>query len=658
MPGKNVYIHDVATIQDTTDINYGCALVNGRKSVYLPVVKKDTASTLTVVRQVNEALPMFRSVVPEDVQVRYEFDESPTVRAAIKSVATEGAIGATLVGLMILHFSPRRPHRGRGAAQHPLGPDAARWWGCGSPATRSTSCRWAGWPWPSAFWSTRPTVDGGEHPQTDGKHRQHGAGGAAGQSDHGRAAAAGHVLRALGVHSHLHHGGARPVALHAADAGRGLLHDHLVPALQHAGPRARGLADCGTAGSRRRTRSRCSTASCRPSDGSSSGSRELRWITVPAYLAGCGLILWFVGRQVGTELFPQVDAGQFVLRFRAPPGSQYELTRRTAVKILDVIDKETQGKVAISMGYVGLAATNTATNNMLLFMRGPDDGELRVRLNEGSGIRLADLRERLRKASAGSRSFPGCRKSCRRAGCAPEQAAGRAKLFAMGFEPGDIVSEVMSLGSPMPIEVVVAGPNREDVRAHALKVLAEMKKIPTLRDVQLYQQLDYPAVRVDIDRQRAGLSGVTVQDVTNCAVGGHLVQPLRRQELLAATRKAASITRCRSRFPARAWTARSRSKPCHSKVNPDTNLMIRDVAKVQTGTVPGEVDRMSMQRYLSVIANVEGEDLGRAVAPDRAGHRRCRQAAPRRARDGPRAGRPHARDVRRRWPWAWPWPWS
>ena len=87
-----------------TDINYGCALVNGRKSVYIPVVKKDTASTLTVVDEINEALPLFRSVVPEDVQVRYEFDESPTVRAAIKSVATEGAIGAALTGLMILIF--------------------------------------------------------------------------------------------------------------------------------------------------------------------------------------------------------------------------------------------------------------------------------------------------------------------------------------------------------------------------------------------------------------------------------------------------------------------------------------------------------------------------------------------------------------------------
>ena len=55
------------------------------------------------------------------------------------------------------------------------------------------------------------------------------------------------------------------------------------------------------------------------------------------------------------------------------------------------------------------------------------------------------------------------------------------------------------------------------------------------------------------------------------------------------------------------------------KVNPDTNLMVRDVATVQTGTAPGQIDRSSMQRYLSIIANVEGEDLGRAA-------RRIRQA--------------------------------
>ena len=100
-----------------------------------------------------------------------------------------------------------------------------------------------------------------------------------------------------------------------------------------------------------------------------------------------------------------------MIRFRAPPGSEYEFTRKLAIKMLEVIDQETKHKVAISMGYVGMAATNTATNNMLLFMRGPDDGQIRVRLLEGSGLHVADLRERLRRRCPSSWS-PGRRRNC------------------------------------------------------------------------------------------------------------------------------------------------------------------------------------------------------------------------------------------------------
>src|SRR5262249_54464006 len=103
-PGRNVYLRDVGRIEDATDLTYGYALVNGRKSIYIPIVKKDTASTLDVVARIRAALPLFQSVLPKNVTVRYEFDESPTVVAAIRSVATEGLIGASLTGLMILLF--------------------------------------------------------------------------------------------------------------------------------------------------------------------------------------------------------------------------------------------------------------------------------------------------------------------------------------------------------------------------------------------------------------------------------------------------------------------------------------------------------------------------------------------------------------------------
>ncbi len=102
--GRNVYLHDIATIQDATDITYGYALVNGKKSVYLPIIKKDTGSTLTVVADIRKSMQLFRDNVPEDVTINFEFDASPTVLAAVESVATEGLIGAGLTGLMILLF--------------------------------------------------------------------------------------------------------------------------------------------------------------------------------------------------------------------------------------------------------------------------------------------------------------------------------------------------------------------------------------------------------------------------------------------------------------------------------------------------------------------------------------------------------------------------
>ena len=67
---------------------------------------------------------------------------------------------------------------------------------------------------------------------------------------------------------------------------------------------------------------------------------RLRWLVVSGYLVACGLILGMLGLEVGTELFPQIDSGEFVLRFRPPPGSSYELTREMGVKCLQEIEHE------------------------------------------------------------------------------------------------------------------------------------------------------------------------------------------------------------------------------------------------------------------------------------------------------------------------------
>ena len=172
----------------------------------------------------------------------------------------------------------------------------------------------------------------------------------------------------------------------------------------------------------------------------------------------------------------------------------------------------------------------------------------------------------------------------------------------------------MSFGSPTPVEVVVAGPNGTPFDRTRCRVLEEMKKIPSLRDVQLYQQLDYPTVRVDIDREKAGLSGVTVKDVTDALLVGTSSSRYVAKNYWRDPKRGVDY-QVQVQVPTQRMNRPQQVETLPlQKVNPDTNLMVRDVATVQTGTAPGEIDRSAMQRYLSIMANVEGEDLGRATA--------------------------------------------
>ncbi|MBU6411467.1 MAG: efflux RND transporter permease subunit, partial [Verrucomicrobia bacterium] len=99
-----VFLRDVADVVDGSDIITGYALVNGRRTVYIPVTKRADASTLSVVNLVKKNLPKFQSVLPADVKVSYEFDQSPYVTRAIAGLTLEGALGALLTGLMVFLF--------------------------------------------------------------------------------------------------------------------------------------------------------------------------------------------------------------------------------------------------------------------------------------------------------------------------------------------------------------------------------------------------------------------------------------------------------------------------------------------------------------------------------------------------------------------------
>src|SRR5262249_141798 len=97
-PFGPAYLGAIGRVQDAADVQTGYALVNGRRTVFIPVTKRADASTLAVVDLVQRNLAKFQSVLPDDVKVSYEFDQSPYVKRAIRGLALEGALGAVLTG--------------------------------------------------------------------------------------------------------------------------------------------------------------------------------------------------------------------------------------------------------------------------------------------------------------------------------------------------------------------------------------------------------------------------------------------------------------------------------------------------------------------------------------------------------------------------------
>src|SRR5690606_5179534 len=102
--GRTVYVGDVARVEDGADQTVGYALVNGKRSVYLPIIKKADASTLEAVENLKAAIPKLKSQLPEDVEISYEFDQSSYIERALSNLVLEGILGAVFTGLVILLF--------------------------------------------------------------------------------------------------------------------------------------------------------------------------------------------------------------------------------------------------------------------------------------------------------------------------------------------------------------------------------------------------------------------------------------------------------------------------------------------------------------------------------------------------------------------------
>jgi multidrug efflux pump subunit AcrB len=611
---QTVFLKDVATVEDGADVTQGYALINGKRSVYLPITKSSSASTWDVVQNLKKALPRFQGLVPPDVKLSFVFDQSVYVINAVKSLAEEGAIGAILTGLMVLLFLGDR----RGAAIVIMT----------IPICVISSVFFL-----HLFNQTINIM-----------------------TLSGLSLAIGilvdeSTVTIENIHQHFDMG--KPKALAIWDACKEIAFPKLLilfcilavfaPAFTMTGipgalflplSLAIGFAmivsylmaqtfvpvmanwmmknehedkdhdyamedDADQAKEKEEAVKRITEAK---GDKASKFDKFRAWflkvmdkmlprrkLIVSIYLIGAFGLAFLFFAIIGHDVLPKVNSGTFQLRLRGPDGTRLERTETTTLTALHVLDSLVgKQNIEITSCIVGTHPASFSTNPIYLFMAGPQEAVMQVQLAEGYKVNLDELKERIRHAY--KKALPGVK---------------------LSFEPIELTDKILSQGSPTPIEVAFTGKNKKQNVIYADKMIRKLDSIDYLRDVQIGQSYRYPAIDINIDRTRAAELGVGVADISRTLTASTSSSRLTEKNVWV-DQKAGLSYQVQVEVPE--YKMSSMDDIREIPVLPGQQRpVLSDVADIKVDTTYGEDDDIGAVPTISVTANINKMDLGTAT---------------------------------------------
>ncbi|GEP50159.1 RND transporter [Flavobacterium noncentrifugens] len=623
---QNLYLGDVATVKDGADITAGYALVNGKRSVYVSIAKAGDASTWEVVQNLKKQLPKIQSTLPEDVSLSYEFDQSVYVINSVKSLITEGAIGAILTGLMVLLF---------------LGDKRAAFIVILTIPISIIS----GVLFLKLFGQTINLM-----------------------SLSGLALAIGilvdeSTVTIENIHQHLDMG--KPKALAIWDACQEialpkllillcilavfapaftmtgipgalflplamaigfsmiisfLLSQTFVPIManwlmkDHAHPNhgpeitddeaefvASGMIEGSNADFSEQKKALVQRDDFN-NDGKISRFEKFRnrfmklidrmfpfrKTVALAYLLGITAIAILLLNVIGQDVFPKTNSEQFQLRLRAADGTRLERTEEKALVTLKELEKMV-GKehISITSVYVGQHPSLFSVSPIYLFMAGPHEAVFQVALKEyhaDMDVFKDDFRKRIKKV------LPDVK---------------------LSFEPIELTDKVLSQGSPTPIEIRIAGKNKKANEQYAAKIIDKLNKINYFRDVQLGQPIKYPSLDINIDRVRAAQLGVDMNDISRSLIASTSSSRYTEKNTWI-DEKAGLSYNVQVQVPLNKMKSESDMGEIPLLKNA-TRPVLSDVATITPSFTYGENDNLGAMPYISVTANIDHTDLGTAV---------------------------------------------
>jgi multidrug efflux pump subunit AcrB len=586
--GPTVYIRDIATVSLGADITSSYALINGKRSVYIPVTKRADASTWDVVQRVKAALPDMQAAIPADIKVSYEFDQSGYVIHSLKTVLFEGGVGALLTGLVVLLFLSDLRSAFIVILTIPLALlSAATALYLTGQSINIMTLGGLALSVGILVDEATVTIENIHRHQEKGKERRRAIADACLEIAGPKLLILLAIL-AVFVPALFMNGVPKamflPLSLSVGFAmiASFLLSQTFLPVVSN------WLLKHKIGENRRpsvfdRMRDRYIRAGRRLHTGYA--------LFTTLFILAAVVLVVVLFRVIGTQLFPDTDSGQAQVRLRLPVGTRLERTEDATRTLLALTDSIVgKSNVEITSAFIGTQPTSYPVNYIHLWTSGPYESVTKIKLKTGV-IAIGDFREKLRAAVA--RKMPS------------------AKL---SFEPGDIVEQVLNLGSSNAVEIAVANRNLDQGKKTARQLLHKLAAIPELRDLQIATPLDYPAIKLDVDRVRAGQLGISGDQIARSTVAAtsssRFTAPSYWLDRTTGTAYQVQVQYPNYRMNS---TAQLEGVPISSGAGGGTHYL-GEVATWKSTTIPGEYDRLNQQRYITITANIQQKDRGAIYA--------------------------------------------
>ena len=614
---NTILLRDVGTIKDGADVTTGYALINGKRSIYMPIVKTPDASTWEVVKNLKAKIPEMQSLLPDDVHISYEFDQSVFVMNSVKSLVTEGIIGAILTGLMVLLFLKDWRSCVVVVVTIPLSVLSAVF--CLKMAGQTINIMTlSGLALAIGILVDQATVT------IENIHQHLEMGKPKRQAIYDACTEISFPLFlillcviAVFAPSFIMQGVPRalflPLSLSIGFAmiASFILAQSIVPIVAnwllkedmfhyHHGQKHAHAGLALNDPEVKEVNEHLDSEQHEPAKNDffervkisflaslekmiKKKKRNVSFYLILVLILSGGCFLW-----IGKDLLPKTNNGQYQVKLRMPDGTRLERTEGMVQDVLQILDSITDKHIEISSVFVGMTPTNYATANLYVFNSGTHEASLQIQVDDHFKMGKDKFQELFR-------------------------ASVHNKLpdVKVSFEPIELTEKIMSQGASTPIEVQVAGKDMQEIGDYANRLTNALKQVPYMRDVQIEQPLKYPTVSIILDRYKIAQMGLKLQDVSR-SISAFTSSSRYTEKNLWLDTKSAYTYQVQAQVPEYVMNNINDLKEIPLQTG-QTGMVLQDVATFQVDTAAGEYDRSGPRRFVTVSANLYKTDLQRGT---------------------------------------------